>query len=55
MNDFDKLMQEIEAEAEAEGPEAVAQLEAFGAYFTRAARQLSMPPLLTGRGSDADR
>jgi len=36
MNDFDKLIQDIEAEAHAEGPEAVAELAAFDARFTLA-------------------
>ncbi len=33
---FDDLIAEIEAEARAEGPEAVAELEAFRAHFSRA-------------------
>ena len=33
MNDFDQLMDDIEKEAEAEGPEAVAQLSAFKQRF----------------------
>jgi DNA-binding XRE family transcriptional regulator len=36
MNEFDKLMQEIEAEAHADGPEAVAELAAFSARFALA-------------------
>ncbi len=33
MNDFDQLMRDIEAEAHAEGPAAVAQLHAFNSQF----------------------
>lgn len=33
MNDFDQLMDDIKKEAEAEGPEAVAQLAAFKRRF----------------------
>lgn len=40
LSDFDQLMADIEAEAEAEGPEAVARLEAFTLYFAAASRQL---------------
>lgn len=33
MNDFDDFMREVEAEAKAEGPEAVAEMEALEAHF----------------------
>lgn len=39
-SDFERLMADIEAEARAEGPEAVAQLEAFTRYFAAASREL---------------
>jgi len=40
MNDFEKLIQDIETEARAEGPAAVAELRAFDARFTLAAELL---------------
>ena len=39
MTTFDEFMVELEAEAQAEGPEAVAELEAFRLHFSLA-RQL---------------
>jgi DNA-binding XRE family transcriptional regulator len=41
MNDFDELMLEIEAEAQAEGPAAVAELHAFDTQFALAAALLT--------------
>lgn len=41
MNDFDKLIQEIEHEAVAEGPAAVTELRALDARFRLAAELLS--------------
>ncbi|MHB1861188.1 MAG: helix-turn-helix domain-containing protein [Solirubrobacteraceae bacterium] len=41
MNDFDKLIDEIEQEAVAEGPAAVAELRAFDARFRLAAELLA--------------
>ena len=40
MTTFDNFIKELEAEAEAEGPEAVAELEAFRLHFSLA-RQLA--------------
>lgn len=40
MTTFDEFMAELEAEARAEGPEAVAELEAFRLHFSLA-RQLA--------------
>jgi DNA-binding XRE family transcriptional regulator len=40
MTTFDDFIKELEAEAEAEGPEAVAELEAFRLHFSLA-RQLA--------------
>lgn len=37
MNDFDQLIQDIETEARAEGPEAVAEFNAFSERFRMAA------------------
>ena len=37
MNDFDQLINDIDAEARAEGPAAVTQLRAFEVQFTLAA------------------
>jgi len=42
MNDFDQLIQDIEAEAQAEGPAAVAQLRAFEVQFTLAADLIAL-------------
>ena len=42
MNDFEQLIQDIEAEAQAEGPAAVAQLRAFELQFTLAADLLAL-------------
>lgn len=41
MNDFEKLIDEIEQEAVAEGPAAVAELRAFDARFRLAAELLA--------------
>lgn len=41
MDDFDQLMCEVTREAEQEGPQALAQLAAFEAYFSRVSRELS--------------
>lgn len=41
MNDFDKLIDDIEQEAVAEGPEAVAELRALDARFRLAAELLA--------------
>ncbi len=38
---FDDFMDELEDEAKAEGPEAVAQFHAFGEYFASVALQIS--------------
>jgi hypothetical protein len=38
---FDDFMAEVEAEAHAEGPDALAELEAFQRYFRREAAELS--------------
>jgi ribosome-binding protein aMBF1 (putative translation factor) len=41
MNDFDALIHDIEAEAKAEGPEAVAELRAFDERFRLAGELLT--------------
>jgi DNA-binding XRE family transcriptional regulator len=41
MNDFDKLIEDIEQEAVAEGPEAVAELRALDTRFRLAAELLA--------------
>ena len=40
--DFDKLIADIEAEAQAEGPEAVAQMRTFQTRFRLASQLISM-------------
>ena len=40
MTDFDQLIQDIEAEARAEGPEAVAELRAFEQHFRAQAQRI---------------
>ena len=42
MNDFDQLIQDIEAEAVAEGPAAVAQLRGFDQNFVLAAEIIAL-------------
>lgn len=42
MNDFDQLIRDIDAEAQAEGPAAVAQLRAFEVQFTLAADLIAL-------------
>jgi DNA-binding XRE family transcriptional regulator len=42
MADFDQLLQDIDAEAHAEGPAAVAQLRAFEVQFTLAADLIAL-------------
>lgn len=42
MNDFDQLIDDIDAEARAEGPEAVTQLRAFEMRFTLAADLIAL-------------
>lgn len=39
---FEQLIKEVEKEAEAEGPEAVAELEAFRAHFALANQLLTL-------------
>jgi hypothetical protein len=43
---FDEFMAEIEAEAHAEGPDAVAELEAFRAHFAQARTLITPIPAL---------
>jgi DNA-binding XRE family transcriptional regulator len=42
MNDFDRLMEDVEREAIAEGPAAVAQLQAFDSHFRIAGQLLAL-------------
>jgi DNA-binding XRE family transcriptional regulator len=42
MSDFDRLMRDIEQEADAEGPEAVAQLRSFDSHFHIAGQLLAL-------------